>query len=139
MELKRFGNKLIVRLEQGEEIVESLKTICRENNIRLGSVSGLGAVDKAVIGLYELGSKQYHSKELSKDMEITCLTGNITRMNEDVYLHLHITLADRTFQAVGGHLNYALVSCTAEIIIDIFEGQVERVFDEKVGLNFFKF
>ncbi len=139
MDMKQFGNKLIIRLEQGEEIVESLKTICQERKIKLGSVSGLGAVDQAVIGLYELDTKQYHSIELKKDMEIACLTGNISRMNEDVYLHLHVTLADKTFQAVGGHLNAAIVSCTAEVIIDIFEGEVERVLDKKTGLNFFKF
>ena len=42
MDYRRFGNKYVVRLEKGEEIVESIKTLCRENNIRLGTVSGIG-------------------------------------------------------------------------------------------------
>ena len=78
MDYRRFGNKYVVRLEKGEEIVESIKTLCRENNIRLGTVSGIGAADKATIGLFEPATKKYHSRELTGDMEITSLMGNIS-------------------------------------------------------------
>ncbi len=65
MEYRKFGTKFVVRLEKGEEVVESIKTLCRENNIRLGTVSGIGAADKATIGLFETATKKYHSQELT--------------------------------------------------------------------------
>ena len=75
---KRFNNKIIVRIDKGEEIVESLTKVCKENNITLGSVSGIGATNKVKIGLFDVDSKEYHSKELVGNYEIAPLSGNIS-------------------------------------------------------------
>ena len=139
MDFRKFGTKYVVRLEKGEEVVESLKTLCRENNIRLGTVSGIGAVDKAIIGLFEPATKKYHPRELTRVMEITSLMGNISEMKGEVYLHLHITLADSSYQTFGGHLNSAVISATGEIVIDVIDGKVDRRFSEEIGLNLFEF
>lgn len=139
MDYRRFGNKYVVRLEKGEEIVESIKTLCRENNIRLGTVSGIGAADKATIGLFEPATKKYHSRKLTGDMEITSLIGNISTQEGDVYLHLHATLAGSSHQAIGGHLNSAVISATGEIVIDVIDGNVDRKFSQEIGLNLFEF
>lgn len=139
MEFKKFGHKYVVRLEKGEEIVESIKKLCREEGIKLGTISGLGATNRAVIGLFETSSKEYHSKELTGDMEITSLIGNISQMDEEVYLHIHINLADEENNVFGGHLNLAVISATGEVVVDTIEGTVDREFNEKVGLNLFKF
>lgn len=135
MEYKRFENKYVIRLEKGEDVVESVRTVCKENNIKLGTVSGIGAVNKAVIGLFETGTKEYHSRELSGDMEITCLTGNVSEMDGEVYLHLHVTLADSSYRAFGGHLSSAVISATGEVVIDVIPGKAGRKFDDKIGLN----
>ena len=135
MEMKKFGSKILVRCDRADEIVESIKKVCKDNYINLASVTGIGAVDKAVIGLFDPKTKEYHSTQINKDMEITALVGNITRMDGEVYLHTHITLADASYNAFGGHLTSAWVSCTAEIIIDIIEGEVGRAFSDEIGLN----
>ncbi|HSH35512.1 PPC domain-containing DNA-binding protein [Schnuerera sp.] len=139
MEFKKIGSKYVVRLEKGEEVVESIKALCEKEEIKLGTITGIGAVNKAVIGLFETSTKEYHSKELTGDMEITSLLGNISQMDGEVYLHLHITLADHNYNVHGGHLTSAVISATGEIIIDTIEGVVDREFDEEVGLNLFKF
>lgn len=139
MEFKRFGHKYVVRLEKGEEIIESIKTLCQEEGIKLGTISGIGATNKATIGLFKTSTKEYHSKELTGDMEITSLLGNISQMNGEVYLHIHINLADEDNNVFGGHLTSAVISATGEIIIDVIEGIVDRKFNEEIGLNLFKF
>lgn len=135
MDYKRFGNKYVVRLEKGEEVLEALKSLCKEENISLGTVAGIGAVSEVEIGYFEIEAKKYHSKQLKGDLEVLALNGNITRMNGKVYLHLHITLADENQKAIGGNLNRAIISATGEIIIDTIEGKVDREFSEDVGLN----
>lgn len=139
MEYKRFKDKIIVRLDRGEEIVESITKLSNEEDIKLGRVTGIGATNKVKIGLFDVESKEYHARELTGNMEITNLSGNISRMDGEVYVHLHITVCDEENRAYGGHLNMAIISATCEIIIDLIEGYVDRCFDEEVGLNLFKF
>ncbi|MBZ2174968.1 DNA-binding protein [Schnuerera sp. xch1] len=139
MKYKKFVDKYVVRLERGEEVINSLTNLCKENEIKLGRVTGIGATNKVTIGLFNTESKEYHSKDLTGDMEITNLSGNITSMDEEVYLHLHITVCDKNNKAYGGHLNSAVISATCEMIIDVIDGNVGRRHDEEIGLNLFKF
>ncbi len=45
-------------------------------------------------------------------MEITSLVGNISQMNGEVYLHIHINLANEENKVFGGHLTSAIISAT---------------------------
>ncbi|MCW2278691.1 PPC domain-containing DNA-binding protein [Heliophilum fasciatum] len=139
MEYRRFGNKIIVRLDKGDEIITSIKRLCQEQKVFLGTVTGLGAIGHAVIGLFASGTKQYHSQERTGDMEIASLVGNISQMNGEVYLHVHATLTDATYQAFGGHLSSAVISCTGELVVEVIEGAIARAFNEEIGLNLIKF
>jgi predicted DNA-binding protein with PD1-like motif len=139
MEFRQAGLTYILRIDKGEELVETLKQFCADQNITLGSISGIGAVNKATVGLFETATKQYHSTELTGDFEIASLTGNATTMNGKPYLHLHIVLADRDHNTRGGHLNAATVSATAEIIIHTAPAAIDRKFSEEIGLNLLDF
>ena len=140
MEFRRFGNDVVLRLDRGEEVLDCVARVCREEGIRLGSITGLGASDEAVVGLYDVASREYHKTTLSGPMEITSLVGNISEMDGEVYLHVHITLCDETMAVRGGHLNACRISATSEIHIRIIEGVVERRLDEEVtGLNIYRF
>ncbi|MFP4117750.1 MAG: PPC domain-containing DNA-binding protein [Candidatus Woesearchaeota archaeon] len=135
MQYRKYGSKIFVRIDKGEEIVEKLKELCAKEEITLGNVTGIGATDNAKIGLFDTKEKQYYGKELGGDMEIAPLSGNITTMDGSVYLHLHINLADKENRAFAGHLNSAIVSATFEGVIEVIEGSLERSKDEEIGLN----
>ena len=135
MNYKQCNNKVIVRIDKGEEIIDSLRTICKALDIKLGSIVGIGATDKITVGLMNTKTKKYQSKEFIGDHEITSLIGNITTMNGEVYLHLHITICNVEHKAIGGHLSSAVISATFEGIIEIIEDQVSREYHEDVGLN----
>ena len=139
MKAKKFGHKFIVRMDKGEEIVETLKQFCKDNDIKLGSIIGIGATNKVMVGLFDVETKKYHSKELVGNYEIAPLAGNISTMDGQVYLHLHINLCDSQHHSFGGHLNSAVVSATFEAVIEVIDGQVDREFSEEIGLNLFKF
>jgi len=135
MKFKKFGNKWIVRIDKGEEVIQTIKKVCEDNKIKLGSISGIGAADRVTIGLFNTKSKQYQSQELIGDHEITNLSGNISTMNGEIYLHLHIGLSDSKYNAYGGHLTSAVISGTGEIVIEEIKNIVKREFNEEVGLN----
>ena len=138
MQSKKLKNKYIIRIDKGEEIVETLTQFCKDNNIKLGSIQGIGATNKATIGFFETKTKEYHSKEFTGDFEIVSLVGNVSTMDGETYLHLHINISDKEHKSFGGHLNSAVVSATCEIFIDLADGEVDREFDEEIGLNLIK-
>ena len=139
MEYKVFGETIVLRLEKGEEVIESIKKLCEKEDIRLGSISGLGATNHVIVGLFKVSEKKYYSNTFEEDFEITNLTGNISRMNGEVYLHIHGTFADIDGKCIGGHLNKAIISATSEIIINRINGEMGRQFSEEIGLNLIKF
>jgi hypothetical protein len=135
---KKFNNKYVVRLNIGEDIVDSIKKLADEQKIKLATITGIGAVNKAKIGLFNTETKEYYSTILEGDMEIVSLTGNITEMDGEVYIHLHIALSNSEYKVKAGHLNMAIISATGELIIDTIDGSVDREFNEEIGLNLLK-
>ncbi|MBN1326411.1 MAG: DNA-binding protein [Candidatus Cloacimonetes bacterium] len=138
MKFRKIGSKYFLRIEREEEIITSLLDLCSEEQIKLGTITGIGAVNRATIGLFDLETQIYQSVEFTGNYEVTALTGNITTKNGETYLHLHINLADENHAAWGGHLNEAFVSVTCEIVIDVIDGVVERFYDDNTGLNLLK-
>ncbi len=140
MDFRRFGEDYVVRLDRGEEVVSCLSDLCEKENIRLGAVTGLGAADRVVIGLYDVSSRVYHKTTLEGPMEITALVGNISRKDGAPYLHLHINVCDEQMRVFGGHLNECRISATAEISVRVIAGEVGRRMDDDVtGLNLYRF
>lgn len=139
MEYKRFENTVVLRIDRGEEITSALKKVSEKENIKLASVSAIGAVDRFTVGLYSVGEKQYKKNTFTGDFEIVSLSGNINTMDGEYYSHLHMSAARSDGSVAGGHLNEAFVSATCEMFITILDGKVDRFHDEITGLNLFKF
>ncbi|MCR1950802.1 MULTISPECIES: PPC domain-containing DNA-binding protein [Clostridium] len=139
MDYRVFDERIVLRLEKGEEVIESIKKVCEEQKIIAGSISGLGATNHVVVGLFKPNEKKYYSSTYEDDFEITNITGNISVMDEEVYLHIHGTFANLEGKCIGGHLNKAVISATAEIIINRINGAIGRKFDENIGLNLIEF
>ena len=139
MEYRRLNDAWVVRMDRGEEVVTSLTALCEKEQIRLASVAAIGAVDRAVVGLYDVSKKVYHKKEFNEPMELTSLLGTVTEKEGKPYLHLHATLCDQAMQAHGGHVNELHISATCEMILRLLPGVVGRRPDEVTGLNLFSF
>jgi hypothetical protein len=135
---KKFNNNLVIRVEKDEDIVEVLMEIIEKEDITLATLSGIGAVNHVELGLYNTLNKLYSKKELRGDFEIVSLCGNISTMDHKPYLHLHMAIADNKQYVFGGHLSKAVVSATAELVLNIIDGKIDRYFDEEIGLNLMK-
>ena len=139
MEFRRFDDTYVIRMDRGEEILSTLAALCEKENIRLASVEAIGAVDRAVVGLYDVSEKVYHKKEFNEPLEIASLLGTVTEKDGKPYLHLHATLCDASMQTHGGHVNELHISATCEMILRLIPGQLGRKPDEATGLNLFQF
>ena len=56
MEYRRFGHKLVLRLDPEEEVVQCLTKLCEQEDISLAEVSGLGAASEVELGLKGRGT-----------------------------------------------------------------------------------
>ena len=140
MEYRKFPQGYVMRLDPGEEIVEQLTALVERENVRLGSVSALGAAGDVTIGIFNTREKQYHSRRYQGDYEISALVGNVTRQEGKPYLHLHITIGNPvTGKVHAGHLTACTISATLELFLQVWDGQVGRKFSDQVGLNLFAF
>ena len=141
MDYRRFGDHIVLRIDRGEEVVEKITELVKKENIRLGSISGIGAADHVIMGVYDIEKQVYHKHEMNELVEITSLIGNITEMNGEPYLHIHINVADENGKAYGGHLNEVRIGGTSEIVITVLDGAVGRKKDQitGTGLNLFEF
>ena len=139
MDYKRFDNAIVLRVDRGEEILEQLKAVCLKENVKLASVSGIGAINDLTSGVWDVERKEYFSNHFTGVYEVANLVGTITTMNGEYYAHIHISAGDSQGHMVGGHLNRAVVSATSEIVLHLIDGTVEREFDPGVGLNLLKF
>ena len=140
MDYRKIGSTYVIRMDRGEEIVRTLTDFCKKEKVTLGSVDALGAADHAVIGLYDVGTREFHKKTYDEPLEISSLHGNISTMDGEIYLHLHINLAREDLSVVGGHLAECRLSATCEMFVRDIKGTVERRHDDEVtGLNLYDF
>ena len=139
MEYRKFQNKIIVRMDKGEEILEKVREVAEKEKIKLADISALGAVSEFTVGVFDTEAKEYHANEFKGSFEIVSLTGTINTMNDEFYCHLHISAGNEKGQVFGGHLNRAIISATCEMVITLIDGRVDRRFEKEVGLNLFQF
>lgn len=139
MEYRKFENTYVIRLDPGEEIVEKMLWLAAVEGIRLGTVSGVGAVDNVTLKSFRPDTKQYFAHMYHTDLEIVSLTGNLTTQNNRPYAHFHMAVGDSQGQVYGGHLNKAVVSSTCEIFLTVINGSVTRKPNPQIGLNLLNF
>ena len=135
MQYRQFGNTYMLRIDAGEDVLESLMDLCEKEGIRLAQVNAIGAADFAAIGVYDLQEKNYHREDLDGFMEIASLSGSVTEMDGRPYIHLHATLADQQNTVHGGHVIQMRVGATCEMFVQVLDGKVTRKKDEELGIN----
>ncbi len=137
MNYRRNGDTISVRLSVGEDIVKSLIELAEKENIGFAQINGIGAVKSATVGFYNLEEGRYLPKTFNEPMEIISLLGNLTRKDGKPYLHLHASFSGEDCNVVGGHLNEAVIGVTAEIFVNIIEGEMNRRVHPVTGINVF--
>lgn len=139
MEYRRFDNTYVLRLDPGEEILEQVEVLARKEGIRLATVQGLGAVNHLTLGVFKPDEKKYYANSFQGCYEIVSLTGTISTMDGEFYCHLHLSAGDETGRVVGGHLNQAIISATAELVVTVIPGTVDRAYSPEISLNLLRF
>ena len=126
-----------VRLRRGDDLMLSIKELCREKHIAAGVVlSAVGCISKGRVR----DASGVTIREIPDHCEIVSLDGTVS----ETRCHLHISLSREDLSTIGGHLcPGCIINTTCELVIaelpcvqiDVEEdpetGYDELIFQEK--------
>lgn len=136
---RKAGSIYVVSLDNHSNIVETLTDFIRNRNIQAGEVSGIGAASEATLRFFNPATKKYVDKTFKEQMEVTNISGNISKIEGKLTLHLHITLGREDYTALAGHLLEAKIQGAAEFIIYPLDTRVVKIKNEEIGINLYNF
>ena len=135
----KSGKRFMGKLRHGADLLKELTAVCRKQNIKLGRIEGLGAVQRACIAFYDQQAREYRPVTIDCPLEILKLIGNVSLKDGEPFVHAHVTLADGEGKAYGGHLAAGTAVFACEFILEALEGPAfERGYDEETGLQLWK-
>ena len=86
-----------IRLKRGEDLLESIRSVCKIKNIRSGVIlSGVGCILRGRIR----DASGVNIREITEHCEIVSLNGTVSAAR----CHIHIALSNEDLRTVGGHL-----------------------------------
>ncbi len=113
-----------IRLEPDEKLMESIKIICEKEKITGGFIAScVASINHVVIRNvssfkeFPITDKNRTFREFSGTFELISANGNISTIDNDIIVHIHAALSDKTATIFGGHLVEASILSTAEILI----------------------
>lgn len=125
----------LIRIFKGEKIVATITDFCRNLSIGNAQVVGIGGVQNATLGFYDLGTRMYEFDTYEETMEILSIIGNVSILEDRPFLHAHVSLGKRDKSVIGGHLKEATVGGTCEIVMSVNDSPLQRTLDEETGLS----
>jgi uncharacterized protein len=131
------GKTTLVRLAHGTDLLEELTTACIDLNAHAGTVEVIGAVSTLALGYYHQDRKEYETHTFEGAWEIASAVGNVSMLDGNTFVHLHIVASGADGQCVGGHLMPGCSVFAAEAAITALEGHAppERELDGATGLK----
>ena len=121
-------------LRQNDDLFEHLQNFARTEKIPSANFTGMGFVD-ITFGFFDFERKKYEPKDF-KNVELVSMSGTIAWKNDSTSIHAHGVVADKTFQAFGGHILKGKVGTgSAEILITVHEQKFQRKKDESIGAD----
>ena len=111
-----------IRLKRGEDLLDTIKRICKEKNIQSGVVlSGVGCISSGRVR----DASGVRIREITEHCEIVSLNGTVSAAR----CHVHISLSKEDLSTIGGHLCAGcIVNTTCELVIAELPGVT---FDEE--------
>lgn len=116
--------------DENADLLNQLNQFCKENNIRSGMVSAIGAIKNLEVIAF--------NKTISYEgpLEIIACNGNVSIKNGEPHCHLHIAASDKSGKCFGGCLLQGTKIFVLEFVIYSFEGEeIIRGIDEKTKLS----
>ena len=124
----------VIVLARDDEVMRVLGQIVREQKIEAGSITAIGAFERAVLGYFDWSRKDYRRIPVDGQVEVLSLIGDVAVADGEPTLHLHAVLGRSDGSTVGGHLIEGHVRPTLEITLIEPPAHLRKRRDPETGL-----
>jgi hypothetical protein len=132
---KQAGERVFALIfEIGEDPMQDLLEFARQQNLAASHFTGIGAFSEATLAYFDWQRKDYLDIPVREQVEVLVLTGDITLEKREPKVHAHVVLGNRDGSAHGGHLRWARVRPTLEIVLTESSAHLRRRMDPASGL-----
>ena len=135
MNYKKVDDKIYVSIDKGELVNDKLLEVAKIEKLNSGWINGLGAISDIEIGYWDIEKKIYIKKYFDEDYELLSLIGNISLVNNESFIHTHISFSNTEFKVFGGHMFDAKVIAAAEFCIFTSNYHLHRKLNCDIGLS----
>lgn len=88
MDYRKFGECYYIRMDRDDEIISTILEICKKENIRSATFSGIGGCKDAEIQTFIPETGSFEEQRISGMLELVSLNGNVvTGENNTCYHH----------------------------------------------------
>ncbi len=129
-----YGDHYVLRLDEGEQAVSTLRSFLVEHGVLGGYFLAWGGFSRLTLKYYSMAERGFHEREIDKQVEVVSLLGNIACMDGEPVIHAHMTVGDADFNTYSGHLGEGTVRPMLEVFVTAFPGVLRRVWDSQRGL-----
>jgi len=135
LQIKPLDEHYLIRLEPGDEVIESLKRFASEHKVGFAELSAIGTFRRVTLGYFDVTANVYRHQTVEEQVEVLSLSGNISRGEDgEPVVHLHVTVGRSDYHTLGGHLVEATVNPTLEVVVTTIPATVHRRRDPATGL-----
>ena len=133
MQVRREGNRIFAKLDKGENVLEMLEKIVKEQKVRNGEILwAIGMIKGLQVGYFN--GKEYEKELFHDNLEVVAFHGSIAE--DEPRFHIHSACAGKNHGVVGGHLFGGVADPLLEISISVFEKiRAERKVNPSSGLK----
>jgi hypothetical protein len=131
--MRIFDSVLV--LDSGDEVIAALQRFASEHVTTSAFFHGLGAFREATVAWWNPESLQYEDIDVSEQVEVLSIQGNLTRVADGFKVHAHTVLGKRGGATVGGHVKRGVVHPTLELHVAITKDVIHRERDAATGLD----
>lgn len=130
------GRAYLLKISKGDDLLAALEDFCSENQIKCGTITGIGSMLACSYGVFDPKKKVFNKKKCEEYAEVLNLIGNIGLKEDRPYVHAHIMLAKSDGCVEGGHLMAGSKVFVSEVFVQELIGTPKtRKLDKATGLS----
>ena len=121
--------------DTGDEFISELTSFAEDNDLSAANLTALGAFSDAMLGYFDMETKEYEKIPVEEQVEVLSLVGTIAPKDDgEPQVHVHAVVGRSDGTTRGGHLLEAHVRPTLEVVLTESPEHLQRRTDAETGL-----